>query len=121
MAYYVHRRVQGDREVFRIWSTNVDRYVTGEVSWEEVSDFFLEVHRQNALYGLERMKERILKANTSSLVSTRTPGEDWETEMCSRGRFHHAFSISTKDPRVCAVCGEIPEDHAHLPDCGERG
>lgn len=121
MSYVVHRRVQEDREVYRIWSTNVDRYVTEEISWKETEEFFLGVARETALDSLERMKDRVLKFNTSSLISARGPRDNWQTELCRKGSFHHDFRPSSKDSGICFECGEPPEDHGHLPDCLERG
>jgi len=126
MGYAVHRRVIEDRPVYRIWSTFVDRYVTPTITREEVATFFMEEARVRAARETEQVLKLADERNTSSRMEDPSgEGDPWHTEMCSYGRFHHAFVPPPKRHGnlrgLCQECDEVEENHAHLRDCGRRG
>lgn len=112
MGRAIHRK----EDKYRMWSTVVDRYLTEPMTREEMAAWVKEDAIQTLLERLDQDTEfRLDRADKCGSSGHPRDPSAWETEMCSRGRFHHVFAPTLKGN--CSECGEPEEDHAHLPPC----
>ena len=119
MGQTIHRK--GTR--YRLWSTVLDKYVTGTMTRGEMTRYIVAQARREFESSIVRdTEERMARAarnGTSSRVEPVRDATKWDTEVCHCSRFHHKFELRTSD-RNCCSCGEPEEDLTHKPPCKKK-
>lgn len=110
MSQLIHGRKRDGVWRYRIWSTVVDQYVSGELTEAQLRN---EV--PDALYLAARL-ERV-RSNGTSAIFDREPHDlagPWHTERCDAcSTFHHEYKASQSG--TCTRCGEPENDRSHIP------
>lgn len=113
MGHAIHRN--GDK--YRMWSTFVDRYISDPMTREEMAVWVREDAIQHLLERIdEDTEQRLARSDKYGSSGFKRDADRWDPELCNRGRFHHAFILRPSDGK-CSHCGELENDHAHLPTC----
>lgn len=113
MGYAVHRK--GDQ--YRVWSTYSDTYVTEPMTRDVMAKWLREDAFQTLEERIDRDTEvRLARADKCGSSGHPRDTDEWDTELCRCGRFHHTFELRASDGK-CGHCGEPEEDIAHKPPC----
>lgn len=113
MGYAVHRK--GDQ--YRVWSTYSDTYVTDPMTRSMMAGWLRDDAFQTLEERIDRdTEDRLARADKFGSSGHSRDTEEWDTELCHCGGFHHMFEIRSSDGK-CGYCGEPEEDKSHNPPC----
>jgi hypothetical protein len=123
MTHHIHRGDTFAGPRYRVWSTNLDRYLTPPIvrhaaaAWLRAQPIPRGA-RSHADFDRD-IESRLARADasgTSQRMATRATGA-WETERCSTCQsFHHEY-CPKRGGRGCSVCGEPATVTAHQAPC----
>lgn len=134
MTHHIHSRVQqraGKMKTmfwrYRVWSTNVDAYLTAPLSERQITNWLMyhehtraDIDSGAAQAKIDERLQRARESGTSCILDMykRDPGGPWDTERCGVcNDFHHAYEPAAGG--LCKSCGERRSDRGHRAPCKE--
>lgn len=106
MGTEVHAQQKSDGYRYRIWSTNVDAYITPELTEREVVTLLIYRELGSALQsfglGIRGRLERARDKGTSSFIGDRNPDGSWRQQREEWGEDdpHASYSLPVPDEMV---------------------
>jgi len=120
MGQTIHCRNTPDGKRFRIWSSVVDKYITRDLTREEIAEHLFEDYRLEARMNIDSRLSRAANIGDSSVhVRENELDKPWHVDRCDEcGCFHHSYK-----PRAdgsCSDCGEPQKERSHGKPCAPR-
>lgn len=115
MTYSIHCKATPRGKRLRLWSSVVDAYITEPLTKGKMVTWLVEDERRDAERSIAERIGRAERTGTSSHYSDRALDDEWKTERCVCGWFHHQFVETERG--TCGHCGEDKVHETHGQPC----